>query len=225
MASTVTCYLGYPVLLHETRARRRFSSVLELARCGYDNTMDEERLMRSLKPATEDSTVGTRKGLFWNQVRILLWKNWVLFRRKRRDKIRELALPLIFLGVLVAISQSLSNKSYSEQLTYKPEKVPSISGALKVNEQVILAPCVAPHNECRRFSDTTHTGDQKNGPHGLKNQVYNIGKRMSNDDEDAKSILWCCDTEDTAIAKVKKDPRTFVGIIAFNSTDGTFCVT
>ena len=79
------------------------------------------------------------------QLRAILRKNWLLAVRNKRDTFREFGTPLLLLGAMVLLSQSLGLVSVPAVTDAVPRSVPSYY-SVAGNSQLLVAPCAGPGN-------------------------------------------------------------------------------
>ena len=65
------------------------------------------------------------------QLRVVMWKNWVLTQRNPKDLIREWAIPAALLVVMVAMRSSLQATTYPAETSHTVHSVPSLKNMVR----------------------------------------------------------------------------------------------
>eukprot|EP01138_Halocafeteria_seosinensis_P011791 gb/GECG01012049.1/.p1 GENE.gb/GECG01012049.1/~~gb/GECG01012049.1/.p1 ORF type:complete len:1787 (+),score=203.96 gb/GECG01012049.1/:1-5361(+) len=182
---------------------------------GQPDEAREQLLQKSLR--ADSTPPASSKTVFWIQLKTLVWKNLILFQRKKRDKFREFVIPLIFLAVLVSIGKSLKNKNYDSKVNYRPESVNSLNRTLD-SRKLAFAPCggSASGDHCRDLpldSMQSYAGED-----ARSQDVLTLSGKIYANQRGVR--LLCCDSEDNAIKKLQDDPKLLAGIVAFDYTNG-----
>lgn len=65
------------------------------------------------------------------QLRVVMWKNWVLTQRNPKDLIREWAIPAMLLIVMVAMRSSLKATTYPAETSHSVHHVPGLKDMVR----------------------------------------------------------------------------------------------